>query len=112
MSIPLTISRIAEAANLKDSGQFADFCMEQLDQAKAVIHRDKSSIPLDSVLFHVYMVLDFRQERMEVALSDRLVEALFQFLGDCIPLYADVFAANGNDCLFRCLHAFVFVSRI
>lgn len=108
MSIPLTISRIAEAANLKDAGQFADFCMEQLNQARTVIRRNKDSIPLDSVLFHMYMILDFRQERMEVALSDRLVEALFLFLGDCIPLYADKFANNVNDCLFRCLHAFVF----
>ena len=57
----------------------------------------------------MYMILDFRQERMEVALSDRLVEALFLFLGDCIPLYADVFMTNANDCLFRCLHAFIHV---
>ena len=109
MSSFVTISRIAEAANLKDSARFADFCMEQLDQAKALIHRNRDSIPLDSALFHMYMILDYRQERMEVALSDRLVEALFLFLGDCIPLYADVFMTNSNACLFRCLHAFIHV---
>ena len=92
---------------MKDSARFADFCMEQLDQAKALIHRNRDSIPLDSALFHMYIILDYRQERMEVVLSDRLVEALFLFLGDCIPLYADVFMTNANDSLSPCVYTCV-----
>ena len=105
MSTPLSISRISEATAITDPISFTEFCISQLKQVERIVIEEKVHVPFDSILFHEYVILDFRQERMTISLSDRLLEALFLFLQKCIPLYATEIANNVNNCFYRAFHA-------
>ena len=105
MSIPLSISRISEATTITDPVSFTDFCISQLKQAEQLVVKEKVIVPFDSILFHEYVILDYRQERMTIPLSDRLLEALFLFIQKCVPFYSTEIANNVNNCFYRSFHA-------
>lgn len=101
MSGLVTISRISDAIHLADASSFQSFCMTELEKAERAVKSDWAIIPLDTVLFQSYVVLDYRQERMTLPISDRLLEAVFRYLTVCIPLYKTSIALDVNNCFSR-----------
>ena len=106
------ISDIANAATLTDSREFNAFCVEELQTAKGFIQKNLSYITLDTVLFHVYFVLEYRIEHTNVSINDTLVETAFDFLDTFVPAYAQAFRDNEKNCLHRSLSLLVFVLTI
>lgn len=97
------ISDIANATTLTDSREFNAFCVEELQTAKVFIQKNLPYITLDTVLFHVYFVLEYRIEHTNVTINDKLIESTFDFLDTFIPAYAEAFRNNEKNCLHRSL---------
>lgn len=97
------ISRIVEALEISDEKDFDQFCLQELKTVTDLIDHNTEYVSLDTVLFQAYILLDYRIEKTEHSLSDRLIESIFSFINHFVKPYSSCYESNLNSCLQRAL---------
>lgn len=97
------ISNLIYASDIKDSKEFDQFCQKELQETEQFIMQYRDFISLETFMFHVFFLLEYRIDDSKMPLSDRTIEKAFQFIQHIAPFYKSSFCNNVDMCLTRCL---------
>ena len=97
------ISDLIYATDIKDAKEFNQFCQKELQDAEKFINKLKEYVSLETFMFHVFFMLEYRINDLKLPLSDLTIEIVFKFIENIAPLYESSFTNNVDMCLTRCL---------
>lgn len=97
------ISNLIYATEIKDPKEFDAFCQKELQEAEQCILEHKQYVSLETFMFHVFFVLEYRIDETKLPISDRTIEQVFTIMNKTIPIFEPSFKDNESLCLTRCL---------
>ena len=104
----LGISNLLFASEIQDPKDFNQFCLQELKKAENYITYHKSNVPIETCMFHVFYILDYRIDNFKMSLSDRVIEQCFHFISTLCSFYESSFQQNSSSCLASGLSLYSF----